>query len=404
MSQRRELVALVDGGGVSIAELARRFGVSRKTIYKWLARQRAAGTEAGSPDLPGALIDRSRRPATSPHRTPPEVELAVLTLRDAHPAWGGRKLHHRLKALGQPAPAPSTITRILREHGRLPTSPSDGSPRRWQRFERDTPNALWQMDFKSPVELERGGSAHPLTVIDDHSRYALNVSACGDQRRATVQDRLTHVFQRYGLPCALLSDNGSPWGCPWGHAFTKLEVWLMRLEIAVKHGRPYHPQTQGKDERFHRTLQVELLQGRRFADHAALQGALDPWRQTYNHERPHEALSMATPGERYRPSVRTMPSALPALEYDARDEVRKVDASGQFRFHRRKLRAGKAFVGESVGLRPTTTDAQWKVMFGRIEIGRIDLREVPPHGFAHVRRPGSGRCAPSAEPTDAPTL
>jgi len=392
MSQRRELLALAAVGGVSVAALARRFGVSRKTVYKWLTRYRTEG-EAG-------LADRSRRPHTSPNRTGPAVEAQVLALRAEHPAWGGRKLHHRLKRLGvEPVPSPSTITRILREHGLI--DPVDSQQRhRWQRFERAAPNELWQMDFKGPVALVHGGQSHPLTVIDDHARYALGLRACADQRRQTVQDQLTALFTRYGRPWAMLTDNGPPWGVSGGVGLTQLEVWLMRLDVQMLHGRPYHPQTQGKDERLHRTMDVEVLQGRDFVDHANLQTTLEHWRSVYNHERPHEALGYETPADRYRPSPRSMPGVLPAVIYDQADRVRRVDRSGQCRFHRRKLRVGQALAGASVALRPTTTDGLWSVHFSRFRIGEVDLKQVGPDQFAHVLRRGSGRCAPSTPPQD----
>ncbi len=390
VSQRQELIALTLRGGVSIACLARRFGVSRKTVYKWLARHRQSGE--------GGLVDRSRRPARCPHRTPAAVRQAVLALRARHRAWGGRKLHHRLKHLGVAAPAPSTISRILRDHGLIDPAAS-AQRHRWQRFERVAPNELWQMDFKSPVTLAGGGSCHPLTVIDDHSRYALGLHACVDQRRVTVRDQLTRLFERYGLPWAVLTDNGSPWRAPgWDGSFTRLEVWLMGLDVRVLHGRPFHPQTQGKDERFHRTIDAEVLQGRCFRDRVAVQGAFDPWRHVYNHQRPHEALDMQTPGQRYRVSKRSMPRVLAAVQYGPGDQVRRVDGCGQFRFHRRRLRAGRAFVGESVALRPTRTDGVWSVHYGRMRIGQVDLRRVGPGGFAHVLGPRSSRYAPCAGP------
>jgi transposase InsO family protein len=383
--------------GVSMALLARRFGVSRKTVYKWLGRYRQEGL--------AGLADRSRRPRGCAHRTAAAVEEAVLALRHKHPAWGGRKLHHRLRAMGVAAPAPSTITRILRDHGLIDPAASAGRQRRCQRFERDEPNELWQMDFKSPLDLVGGGRCHPLTVIDDHSRYALGLQACANQKRQTVHDQLTRLFERYGLPWALLSDNGSPWCCPTlAGALSRLEVWLMRLDVRVMHGRPYHPQTQGKDERFHRTVEAEVLQGRRFASRASVQRAFDPWRTVYNHQRPHEALGMQTPSQRYRPSPRSMPAVLPTIEYGPSDQVRRVDRSGQFRFHRRKLRAGQALVGESVALRPTTTDGLWKVYYSRFEIGQVDLRQVGPHQFAHVVGRRSSRCAPSTAANHASPL
>src|SRR5262249_9640533 len=160
------------------------------------------------------------------------------------------------------------------------------------------------------------GRCHPLTVLDDHSRFALGLEACANEQGVTVQERLTTIFRRYGLPRRMTMDNGSPWGNDSTHPHTPLTVSLMRLGIGVGHSRPYHPQTQGKDERFHRTLKVEVLHGRTFRDLPHCQAAFDEWRTVYNVQRPHEALAMATPGSRYAISARPFPASLPAVEYD----------------------------------------------------------------------------------------
>ena len=153
-----------------------------------------------------------------------------------------------------------------------------------------------------------------MTVLDDHSRFSILLQACANERTETVRECLTAAFRLYGLPVRMLMDNGSPWGNDANHPRTPLTVWLMRLGIQVSHGRPYHPQTQGKEERFHRTLNVELLQGRRFADWATCQAAFDRWRGVYNTERPHQALDLATPISRYTPSPRSFPETLPLIE------------------------------------------------------------------------------------------
>ena len=162
-----------------------------------------------------------------------------------------------------------------------------------------------------------GGVTRWLTVLDDHSRYSLVLAACGDERTETVQRHLTAAFRRYGLPRRMLADNGSPWGAAGGTAadgrWTRLTVWLARLGVPVSHGRPCHPQTQGKEERFHRTLVAEVLRWRPFADLADAQAMLDPWRFTYNHERPHEALGMGVPAGRYTPSARAVHAFGPAV-------------------------------------------------------------------------------------------
>ncbi|WP_192365032.1 integrase core domain-containing protein, partial [Mesorhizobium mediterraneum] len=171
------------------------------------------------------------------------------------------------------------------------------------RFEHEAPNDLWQMDFKGHVALH-GGRLHPLTVLDDHSRFSIALSACADQTTATVKARLIAAFRRYGLPWRIATDNGPPWGDGGRNNFTLLTVWLIEAGVAVSHSRPCHPQTLGKDERFHRSLKAEALQGPPFADLAKAQDAFDRWRHVYNTVRPHDALGGAVPLDRYRVSQR----------------------------------------------------------------------------------------------------
>ena len=368
MSQKHELVSLAQYDGVNKRDLFRRYNVSHTTGYRLINRFEAEGEDG--------LRERSRRPHNSPNRTPPQMEEAVLAVRDEHPAWGGRTIRRRLQDLGHdPVPSASTITAILSRNGRLRSARPD--TRDWTRFERPLPNDLWQMDFKGHFPTAEG-RCHPMTVIDDHSRFALGLNACSNERAETVRQHLTAIFRAYGLPARMLMDNGAPWGTDAAHAHTHLTVWLMRLGVAVSHGRPYHPQTQGKCERFHRTLKAELLQGRHFADIAACQRAFDRWRHTYNAERPHQALDLDTPLSRYTPSVRNFPETLPAVEYADCDLVRKVMDGGWVSFKGREFRVGKAFRGQYVALRPTRTDGVWGVWFMTYLIAQVDLRGPEP--------------------------
>ena len=377
---RREFVELALSEGSNISELCRRFGVSRKTAYKWRRRYGAEGA--------GGLFDRSRRPLSCPARTSSAVEERIVKLRAEHPAWGGRKLRRRLLNQGvKCVPSASTITEVLRRHGLLSASKL---PRDFQRFERSQPNELWQMDFKGHFGMGDGGRCHPLTVLDDHSRYSLVLEACGNERGATVQERLVVAFRRYGLPAKMLMDNGSPWGDDRESPWTPLTVWLLRVGVGVSHGRPYHPQTQGKEERFHRTLKAEVLQGRVFRDLSDCQVCFDKWRVTYNHERPHEALDLAVPGSRYRPSVRSYPERLPEVEFSAIDAVRRVQRKGWFSFRGREWALSKAFRGERVGVRPTTRDGVWEVWFGPQCLGEIDQRADAATRRVVRRPPGEG--------------
>jgi transposase InsO family protein len=369
MSLRSEFLALATAEGANVRQLCRRYGISPKTAYKWIARHKAGGLDP--------LRDRSRRPAHSPRRTAAEIEARVLRLRDEHPAWGGRKLGAVLRADGlAEVPAVSTITDILRRHGRI--GPVGEAPRPFRRFEHAAPNQLWQMDFKGHFATA-SGRCHPLTVLDDHSRFALGLAACGYQRDETVRAHLRALFRRYGLPERILCDNGPPWGSAGAAtAYTALAVWLLRLGVGVAHGRAYHPQTQGKDERFHRTLDAEVLQGRPFADLLDCQRRFDGWREVYNHRRPHEALGLAVPASRYRASPREFPEVLPSWEYGPGDAVRKVACDGTVSFRGRPLELGKAFRGQRVAVRPTTSDGVFAVYFGVHRVAQVDLRVQNP--------------------------
>jgi transposase InsO family protein len=363
MEQRREFVFLATQEGANRRELCRRFGISADVGYKWLRRWAANGE----------LADRSRRPHASPSRSDGAIERAVLAVRDAHPAWGARKIVRRLEEAGQVPPALSTVHAILRRHGRIaPPAGTPGQP--YQRFEKPAPNLMWQMDFKGYVPLAGGGCCHPLTIVDDHSRYAVCLSACADERGKTVQQRLETTFGRYGLPDTVLVDNGSPWGSGPAERWTELGVWLLKLGVDVLHSRPYHPQTRGKNERFHRTLKAEVFALRRFRTLAEAQLAFDAWRAIYNLERPHEALGQDVPASRYRPSTRALPAQLPKIEYPEGETVRTVGMTKAYVSFKGQLwKVPQAFRGERVAIRPRSTDGRFGIFFGARQIAEIDL-------------------------------
>jgi transposase InsO family protein len=233
------------------------------------------------------------------------------------------------------------------------------------------------MDFKGHFALTdaRAGRCNPLTVLDDHSRFAVCLSACGNQTRETVQSALTNTFRHYGLPERITCDNGPPWGSV-KEGLSRLEIWLLRLGVKVSHSRPYHPQTQGKDERFHRTLKRELLDRCGFNSISVCQSAFDEWRDCYNLVRPHEALGQKAPVTRYQASARSFPEALPAVEYDAGDQVRKVKGNGQFSYKGHLIFLGEGFIGEYIALRQGAVDGIVKLFFCNKELGTLDLRNI----------------------------
>lgn len=370
-SLRREFVELACQDGANRRALCRRFGVSPRIGYKWIDRFLAGGL--------AGIEERSRRPAGSPNRTDDDIEKQVLALRQQHPQWGGRKLHRRLLDLGHAeVPAPSTITDILHRHQLIDLSRSRPA---LQRFERPEPNALWQIDFKGHFETA-GGRCHPLTLLDDHSRFNLLLAACERQNTEHVQPLLADTFRRYGLPVQINADNGAPWGsCSQPeHGITQLTVWLIRLGIFVSHSRPAHPQTNGKDERFHRSMKAEVLNGRSYADLVHAQHAFDRWRVVYNQERPHEALNMATPITRYRPSARTFPEVLLPIEYGPDDTVAEVGWDGRVYFKGRKLKVSNALHRLPIAFRPVAaTDGLYDMYFCHQRFDQSDLRESPPN-------------------------
>jgi transposase InsO family protein len=295
-------------------------------------------------------------------------------MRQQYRGWGARKIKTRLEVLGnQNVPVASAIHRVLQRNGAI-----DGGERlkhqAWQRFEHEAPNQLWQMDFKGWFRTNDGTGCHPLTVLDDHSRYVVCLEACRNQQGETVQLKLTETFRRYGLPERMTMDNGSPWGGDDGSGYTPLTAWLIRLGVAVSHSRPYHPQTQGKDERFHRTLGVELLRWQQFRNLEHVQRQMEPYRHVYNHERPHQALGMNVPASRYQISPRSFPETLPTIEYDSGDLVRTVQVRGHIHYRSQKILVGKAFRGYPVALRPTREDGFVDIYFCHQRVRRVDLR------------------------------
>lgn len=376
VDQRQEFVALAGQGTASMAELCRRFGISRKTGYKWLNRYRVQG-DAG-------LVARSRRPQTSPGATPAAMLERIRIVAVANPTWGGRLIRHRLLALGLDAvPAASTITAILTRDG--VRSPAAAAPRPIVRFEADAPNHRFQMDFKGWVP-SRTGRIVPFTVLDEYSRYVLLLEHTADGTLAAIQALLTDCFRRYGLPWQLLADNGPPWGSSRPKTLTAMDVWLLRLGVRPLHGRPGHPQTQGKLERFHRTLNRDVFQLQTFDSPAEAQRTLDAFRQCYNHERPHAALGYQVPATKYALSPRPFPEVLPPIEYDEEAVVRIVSRKGAIKYDRRALYLSEALGGLPVGLYPTRVDGVIQVKFCARTITTVDLRtlEAETAGVTHV--------------------
>jgi transposase InsO family protein len=374
MDAKREFVALARVDGANVSALCRRFGISRQLGWRLLRRHGEEG-DAG-------LGERSRRPRTSPLQTDPSIEAKVMAVRAAHPAWGGRKIARVLENEGLAAPSPSTVSEILKRNG-VTLGEHGGGAKAFIRFEREAPNELWQMDFKGQVATLRG-RLHPLTVLDDHSRFCITLAACADEQRDTVKAHLTTAFERYGLPAAIITDNGPPWGTGrlarrGGPVWTDLGVWIAEQDISVRRSRPLHPQTMGKDERFHRTLKAEALSGPPFASIDAAAHALAAWRTIYNTRRPHEALKLATPASRHIISPRPYRQAPEPFDYAPDDQLRRVDADGRISYRNRPWRIGRAFSGRTIALRPSNRDGLLHIVFRTTRIADLDLNQPISH-------------------------
>ncbi|MDN6871501.1 IS481 family transposase [Pseudomonas citronellolis] len=368
VSSRYEFVLLAEQPDANVRELCRRFEISPKTAYKWLRRYR----EQGEP----GLLDKSRRPLSCPRRSSEDLEHAVLALHEAYPAWGGRKLRSLMSCDESARPHHSTLDAILRRHGRPLRYGADAGPAATSRFEHEAPNDLWQMDFKGHFALfGQRQHCHPLTLLDDHSRFALCLAACADERRETVRQQLIRVFRRYGLPRRMTSDNGPPWGSTRRGGLSALEVWLMRLGIKVGHSRPHHPQTQGKLERFHQTLKRELLHDAHFRTLAQCQAGMDRWLEQYNQQRPHQALGQKPPLTRYRSSPRPYPEKLLEVEYEPGERVLTVHTKGQIRLDGRMVFVSEGLAGERVAIRPAKEDGVLDIIFINKTVRQVDLRQ-----------------------------
>lgn len=349
----------------TFSSLCRLLGISTKTGYKYLKKYKEQGL--------AGLKETSRRPKKSPSKTCTHVENLILNVRYLHPAWAGEKIKAYLKNNGYPKlPSEKTIDRILKRYGLITIEESE-KHKPWMRFEHENPNDLWQIDFKGHFATHQD-RCYPLTLLDDHSRFSLLIKACDNQRAETVKTALIDVFTTYGLPLRMTMDNGSPWGYSGQQEHTFLSAWLIRLGIFVTHSRPGHPQTQGKLERFHRTLKLELLSRFSFDNLKEAQDGFDWWRRIYNEERPHAAIDHKVPNDRYKLSIRQYPHLLPSIEYESDMIVRKVQQDGIIFFKGKEYRVGKGFYGNPVGLKESQNDGIYDVYFCHQKVVKIDLR------------------------------
>ena len=366
MDQRQAFVWEWTREWTTKTELCARYGVSRKTGYKWVARYRTGD----------GVRERSRRPRSCPHEIPAAIVQRILAFRRAHRRWGPKKLLHELHARAPdvPWPARSTVSLILKRHG---LSAARGrrrraGPARAALTAMDAPNAVWAIDFKGPFRTGDGVRCYPLTITDGYSRFLLGCDACVHPSGAETRRALERVFRTYGLPGVLRSDNGAPFAGTGLARLSRLSVWCIRLGVRPELIQPGAPQQNGRHERMHRVLKEETACPPA-ASRAAQMRRFRRFRHYYNCTRPHEALGQAYPASLYAPSGRPLPATLPPPVYPATCEVRRVYSSGELSWQGHRIWLSDVLAGEEVGL-TEVADGYWSIAFGPVTIGVFDAR------------------------------
>jgi putative transposase len=373
MHERHKLIAEYQSGLYSIAELADRYAVARKTVYKWIDRYRREGS--------AGLQEHSRAPKTCPHRTDPALAERIVQLRREHPSWGARKLRvvlERSVEQGDPLlklPSASTIATILAHRQLVVRRPQRRRPQpvtRAGRLVAEAANAVWCIDFKGEFRLGNGQYCYPLTLTDAYSRYVLACDGLPNTGYDGTQRSMQRLFQEYGLPDAIRSDNGVPFASQALGGLSRLNVWWMKLGISHQRIPPGQPQHNGRHERMHRTLKAETTRPPAETMRAQQQ-RFQQWREQFNEDRPHEAIGYATPATLYQSSQRLYPQRLPKPEYAGHCQVRLVSAVGAIRFKKIPIFISSVLAGEYVALEEID-DGIWNVLFFDRQLARYDQR------------------------------
>ena len=368
VSVRKEFIDLAWSRLYTITECCVMFGISEKTGHKWLSRYRSEG--------PQGLADRSHVPHMPPHQVAPEMRREIIDFREQHPTWGPRKLRAVLerKFPDTTWPASSTIGELLRREGLVNSSRrrrkihAIGQPLDAGLTLAQAPNDVWTTDFKGEFRLGSGPYCYPLTVCDAQSRYLLGCTALFSTASVPVQVVFKRIFQRYGLPQVIRSDNGVPFASPVALGrLSTLSVWWIKLGIRPERIKPAHPQQNGQHERMHKTLKAEATRPPS-STLIQQQERFDRFRREFNNERPHESLGQRPPASCYAPSTREFPTRLSGLEYPAHFEVRRVGNAGSVVWKGRHFWLSKTLASEEIGFEEIDTDT-WSVNFGRLVLG-----------------------------------
>src|SRR5271165_296877 len=378
----------------SMTELCEGFGVSRETGYVWLRRYRALGLEG--------LLELNRAAKRHPNQTPAAIEQGVLELRQAHMRWGPRKLKRVLERdqAGRAWPAASTMGALLKREGLVVARKKrrKTAPYTEPLAHADGCNRVWCADFKGWFRSGDGERIDPLTISDAYSRYLLRCQAVAKTDTERVRAIFEAAFREYGMPQAIRSDNGAPFASCGLGGLSRLAVWWIKLGIVPERIEAGHPEQNGRHERMHRTLKLDL---RPAQDWRGQQRELDRFRHDYNQVRPHEALGMQTPASVYQPSPRPYPERLPEIEYPDTMQVRTVKSHGHFRWKKHDVFLSEVLWGEPVGLLPVD-DGLYTVYFAHMPVALFEQRtrktyRLPSGKGMQTRRSVPGAAAPGTE-------
>lgn len=363
VEEKREEFVLAAKGSRNFSALCREYGITRRTGYKWMTR-----ACVGDPGKAWSA-NVSTAPKHKANKTPAQMENIILQVRKENPAWGGETIRKVLENAGQEhLPCVKTCNNILKRNGCISDEESL-KHEACQRFQREKCNELWQTDFKGDFELLDGSRCYPLTILDDHSRFSIMIDPKPNMQG--VKDSFRQAFLIFGMPDSVLSDNGAQFAGFKG-GYTSFERWLMDHEILPVHGRIMHPQTQGKIERFHRTMNQELLKHHTFSDLADVSLQLQEWRRKYNEDRPHEALGMRPPAQIYVPSIRAYRDAPEFFEYSGLYPVRKVNNWGYLRFEPVRVYLSESMADTYLEIRPGKQGDSFRICYRRFVIAEID--------------------------------
>lgn len=373
IDMRKEFVTKALAEGANVSAVCREYGISRKTGYKWMKRYEESGTDG--------LADQSKRPHRYGLATSVEITCELIALKDEHPTWGPKKIRKLLmgceKYTPEEIPCVRTVHRILERSGRV----KKRSPRKRLTQSSAAPsvsvessNDLWTVDFKGWWKTRNGSRCEPLTVRDAYSRFVLCTEVLGGTGGAAVHEIFQQLFETYGIPGAILSDNGSPFACTAAIlGLSQLSAWWMSLGIEVLRSRPGCPQDNGAHERMHRDMKLEV-QARKALSTTEQQAACDIWRKEFNEVRPHESLNMETPASVYTPGNNSETRVVPTVPTDC--ETRTVDKNGRFRFYGESLFLSRALSGHLVGLRPVDEE-QYEIWFYNKHLANYCPTQLP---------------------------